>query len=141
MASIQEISNRLEEIEREKKQLLETLALLQKPEAPQSISDAEKIRLFLSLFRCRGSVFPKLWENSAKGIKGYSPACANEWKPGICQKPKIKCSECRHQSFLKLDEKAALEHLQGKSTIGTYAIREDDRCVFLAADFYGHVFS
>ncbi len=141
MASIQEISNRLAEIEREKKQLLEALVLLQKPEAPQSISDAEKIRLFLSLFRCRGSVFPKLWENSAKGIKGYSPACANEWKPGICQKPKIKCSECRHQSFLKLDEKAALEHLQGKSTIGTYAIREDDRCVFLAADFDGDGFA
>lgn len=42
---------------------------------------------------------------------------------------------------MKLDEKAALEHLQGKSTIGTYAIREDDRCVFLAADFDGDGFA
>ena len=27
------------------------------------------------------------------------------------------------------------EHLEGKLTVGTYAIRRDDTCVFLAADF------
>jgi superfamily II DNA or RNA helicase len=34
-----------------------------------------------------------------------------------------------------LDETAAQDHLQGRETIGTYAIRKDDSCVFLAADF------
>ena len=102
---------------------------------PESV--AGKIDLFLRLFRCRESVYAKLWENPKKGIKGYAPACLNEWKPGICNKPKIKCSECPHQAFPKLDAVAADAHLRGKQTIGTYAIREDDTCTFLACDFDG----
>jgi len=96
-----------------------------------------KIALFLSLFRCRGDVYPKLWENPKTGKKGYSPACHNEWKPSICQKPHIRCSDCHHQAFPRLDEAAARDHLTGKAVIGTYAIREDHGCVFLAADFDG----
>jgi hypothetical protein len=34
--------------------------------------------LFRSLFRGRGDVFPKRWENPKTG-KAYTPACANEW--------------------------------------------------------------
>jgi superfamily II DNA or RNA helicase len=97
----------------------------------------EKISLFLSLFRCRGDVYPKLWENPHTGKKGYSPACRNEWVKGICQKPQIRCTDCPHQAFPRLDEAAAREHLTGKAVIGTYAIREDHGCVFLAADFDG----
>ncbi len=97
----------------------------------------EKIALFLSLFRCRGDVYPKLWENPKTGKKGYSPACRNEWVKGTCDKPRIRCTECPHQAFPRLDEAAAREHLTGKMVIGTYAIREDHGCVFLAADFDG----
>jgi hypothetical protein len=97
----------------------------------------EKVALFLSLFRCRQDVFPRLWENARKGIKGYAPACRNEWLAGICRKPKTKCSECPAQAFLPLDENAVDAHLRGRSTIGTYAIRKDDTCVFLACDFDG----
>lgn len=98
---------------------------------------AEKVALFLRLFRCRQSVYPKLWENPRKGTKGYSPACQNEWARGICQKPKVKCSECPHRVFPRLDEAAVEAHLRGKHTVGTYAIREDDTCTFLACDFDG----
>ena len=52
------------------------------PETP-----AQKVELFLKLFRCRESVFPKLWENKTKEKKGYSPACTNEWVRGVCGKP------------------------------------------------------
>lgn len=100
-------------------------------------SPDEKIALFLRLFRCRADVYPKLWENPKTGKKGYSPACRNEWVRGICQKPQIRCSDCPHQAFPRLDEAAAREHLTGKSVLGTYAIREDHGCVFLAADFDG----
>jgi len=97
----------------------------------------EKISLFLRLFGARKSVYPKFWENAKTGKKGYAPACDNEWKRGICEKPRIKCTECRHQRFPALDERAIEAHLRGTHTIGTYALREDDSCVFLAADFDG----
>ena len=62
-------------------------------------SHAEKVALFLDLFGTRRSVFPKRWENARTGKSGYAPACDNEWRPGICRKPQIKCTECPHQKF------------------------------------------
>ncbi len=107
------------------------------PESSASgvLQPAEKVALFLSLFGARRSVYPKLWENPKAGKKGYSPACENEWRRGVCAKPKVKCSECRHQKFPPLDASAVEAHLRGAHTVGTYAIREDDSCIFLAADF------
>jgi superfamily II DNA or RNA helicase len=105
---------------------------LRAPSTPE-----EKVVLFLSLFRAREDLFPKLWENVRKGTKGYSPACRNEWVPGVCSKPRTRCSVCPEQSFQALDEAAVEDHLRGGCTIGTYAIRKDDTCVFLACDFDG----
>lgn len=67
------------------------------------ITPADKIELFLKLFRCRENVYPKRWENTKTGKQGYSPSCDLEWVKPICQKPIIKCSECPHQKFPKLD--------------------------------------
>ncbi len=102
-----------------------------------TFSPDEKIAIFLSLFRCREDVYPRLWENVKTGMKGYSPGCRNEWFRGVCEKPRVKCSECVHQAFPPLDEAAARDHLTSKSVIGTYAIRADNTCMFLAADFDG----
>ncbi len=101
------------------------------------VTPDEKIDLFLKLFRCREDVYPKRWENSKTNKQGYSPVCDLEWVKPICQKPIVKCSECPHQKFPKLDHLAADSHLRGQQTIGTYAIREDDTCTFLACDFDG----
>ena len=60
---------------------------------------SEKIALYQSLFRGRTDVFPLRWENRQTGKAGYSPVCGNEWVRGICEKPKVKCGECQHQSF------------------------------------------
>ena len=49
----------------------------------------------------------------------------------------MKCSDCPNQAFPDLDATAVKNHLQGLQTIGTYAITENDACVFLAADFDG----
>jgi superfamily II DNA or RNA helicase len=101
------------------------------------LTQDEQLTLFLNLFRCRESVYPKRWENTTSGKSGYAPVCRNEWVQPLCQKPTIKCTECHNQAFLLLDEDAIQAHLQGKITAGTYAINEDDSCVFLACDFDG----
>jgi hypothetical protein len=53
-----------------------------------------KIALFRSLFRGRDDVYPRRFESRKTGKSGYSPVCANEWVQGICEKPRIKCTEC-----------------------------------------------
>ena len=145
----QEINQQLKELETTRNNLLLELAKLPSdPEPPLSqqilgtticdtspSTSAERLSLFTRLFRCREDVFPKLWENKTKGIKGYSPACQVEWIHGICEKPKIKCSECRNREFIPLDESVIRGHLEGTFTVGTYAIRTDDTCTFLVADF------
>ena len=112
---------------------------LEAPRAAQATpkTPAKKVALFLDLFGTRRSVYPKRWENQKAGKHGYSPACDNEWRSGLCQKPKVKCTECPHQKFPPLDEKAVEAHLRGIHTLGVYAIATDDTCRFLAADFDG----
>ena len=95
----------------------------------------EKVALFRSLFRGREDVFAKRWENARAGKAGYAPACANEWKPHICGKPRIKCSACPNQAFLAVTDEAIERHLRGILTIGVYPMLPDDTCWFLAADF------
>ena len=56
-------------------------------------SPEEKIALFESLFRGRVDVYPRLWVSRKTSKKGFSPVCNNEWINGICEKPKVKCSE------------------------------------------------
>jgi len=146
----QEIIARLKEIDIERNTLLKELAGLRKAEKkpsteislrglPASLtpltSSEERLALFQKLFCCRTDVFPKLWQNSKTGAKGYSPACKNEWARDVCLKPKTKCADCLNRSFIPLDESVIRNHLEGAIIIGTYAIRLDDTCIFLAADF------
>ena len=107
------------------------------PAGPVTNSSApgEKISLFRNLFCGREDVFPRRRENARTGKSGYAPACANEWKPPLCGKPKIKCGACPNQAFLPLTDEVIEGHLRGRHTIGVYPIRVDDTCRFLAADF------
>ncbi|MCK9411811.1 MAG: DEAD/DEAH box helicase family protein [Prolixibacteraceae bacterium] len=97
----------------------------------------EKIKLFMSLFRGRDDVFAKRWENKKKETSGYSPACANEWQPGICRKPKTSCSECKHKDYLVLNEVVVDDHLRGRNNlvVGIFPMLMDETCYFLAIDF------
>ena len=94
----------------------------------------EKIALFMSLFKGRTDVYAKKWQNK-KGFSGYSPVCLNEWAPGICNKPKIKCSRCGKQSYEPLNEFVIEKHLRGGAVIGVYPMNLDETCHFLAIDF------
>ena len=105
-------------------------------------SSAEvKIALFRSLFRGREDVYPRRFESRKTGRAGYSPACANEWVAGICEKPRIKCSECPHQRFLPVTDEVIRWHLSGRDdqgrgfVMGAYPMLRDETCLFLAADF------
>ncbi|CDL00978.1 Putative helicase [Magnetospirillum gryphiswaldense MSR-1 v2] len=104
-------------------------------------SPAIKIALFRSLFRGREDVFPKRWSNPRSGKSGYSPACANEWVPRLCGKPKVKCGDCPNRHFLPVTDTVIAQHLRGEGSdgrdfiIGVYPMLADETCWFLAADF------
>jgi len=103
------------------------------PPAPSTA--VEKVALFRSLFRGRDDIYPKFWSNARTGRKGYAPACGNEWIRGVCEKPRVKCSECPNQAFLPVEDKVILAHLQGRHVVGVYPLLTDDTCWLLAADF------
>ncbi|MDP4175951.1 MAG: DEAD/DEAH box helicase family protein, partial [Bacteroidota bacterium] len=86
----------------------------------------------------------KRFENSKTGKSGYQPTCSNEWIHGVCEKPRIKCSDCQRQSFIPVTDKIIRNHLTGQDSeskykadfvMGVYPLLPDDRCWFLAVDF------
>jgi len=133
---IHAIDKRLTEISAEKETLLRLRKqLLQQQSSPSNpLSSEEKLCIFQSLFKGRSDIFATRWENQ-KGKSGYSVACNNEWKPGICNKPIIKCNECKHRDFSPLTDQQIYQHLTGQKTIGIYPLLVDNTCYFLAVDF------
>lgn len=88
----------------------------------------EKVAMFRSLFRGRGDVFSRRWENERTEKSGYAPACSNEWKPQIGGKPRIKCGSCTNQAFLAVTDEAIVDHLRGRHTLGVYPMPADSTC-------------
>ena len=89
------------------------------------LSTGEKVALFRRLFRGRTDVYPVRWESKSTGKSGYAPACGNEWRPGVCQKPRIKCSDCPNRSFIPLSDAVIYGHLAGEHTVGVYPLLEN----------------
>ena len=102
---------------------------------PSKLNTDEKVTLFRRLFRGRTDVYPIRWESKTTGKAGYSPACANEWRPGVCEKPRIKCTDCGNREFIPLSDQVIYDHLAGERTLGVYPLLTDDTCRFLAVDF------
>ena len=161
-AEIANLQRRLAELDRERESVfiaLEQLKLRGEPELPAAptsqlvtdaaattaLSNADKITIFRSLFRGREDVFPRRWENPKTGKTGYAPACRNEWIRGICEKPRIKCTDCLNQAFVPMTDDVVRKHLKGRDlakpgraeafVAGIYALMPDETCWFLAADF------
>src|SRR5215475_5673046 len=117
------------------------LSALQQVAVNQHSPAEAKIALFRSLFHGREDVYPRRFESRKTGRAGYSPVCGNEWVQGICEKPRIKCSECPHQRFLPVVDNVIRWHLQGHDdhsrdfVMGVYPMLLDETCFFLAADF------
>jgi len=102
---------------------------------PARLSTDQKIGLFRRLFRGRTDVFPIRWESKTTAKSGYAPACANEWRAGVCEKPRIKCADCENRLLIPLSDEVIYKHLSGEHTVGVYPLLEDDTCYFLAVDF------
>lgn len=101
---------------------------------------AEKIRLFRSLFRGRADVYALRWHSEKTQKSGYSPVCANEWQPGLCEKGRVSCAKCPNRVLRPLDDAAIYRHLagrdaQGRDVIGLYPMLPDETCYLLALDF------
>jgi superfamily II DNA or RNA helicase len=111
-----------------------SLPLVQEPGQP-GLSTNEKVALFRRLLRGRTDVYPIRWESKTTGKSGYSPACANEWRSGVCEKPRIKCRDCGNRLFIPLSDSVIYHHLAGDHTVGVYPLLADDTCYFLAVDF------
>ena len=106
-------------------------------------SPAAKIAAFRALFRGRDDVYPRRFENWKTGKSGYAPACANEWVRGVCDKPRIKCSDCPNRRFFQVTDEVVGWHLSGRDAngrnfvMGVYPMLLDESCFFVAADFDG----
>ncbi len=116
---------------------IEWRAQQQLPPAVESrrFSTDEKVAMFRRLFRGRTDVFPVRWESKTTGKSGYAPACANEWRTGVCEKPRIKCGDCGNRLLVPLSDSVIYSHLAGDQTVGVYPLLEDDCCYLLAVDF------
>lgn len=99
------------------------------------LSPQEKVRIFRQLFRGRTDVYPLRWQSRATGKSGYAPACANEWRAGICEKPRIRCADCGHRVLLPTDDRVIYAHLVGEHTVGLYPLMPNGTCYLLAVDF------
>lgn len=153
-ARCRELQERVAELEKENRKLrlqlgMEQPTVLVASDKPEVLTKTtvykystpeEKIRLFRSLFRGREDVYARRWYSVQKEKGGYSPVCANEWRYGVCIKPKGKCSKCENRELVPLDDAAIYKHLSGKDVngcdvVGLYPILPDDTCCFLAIDF------
>ena len=102
-----------------------------------SSTNNEKVELFLSIFRGRSDVYARRWESKGRQKSGYSPVCHNEWATGLCEKPRVKCSDCKNRLLASLDKQVVINHLTGKEVVGIYPMLSDETCLFLAIDFDG----
>ncbi|MCK5331917.1 MAG: hypothetical protein KAK01_10935 [Candidatus Marinimicrobia bacterium] len=147
---IQRIHRELGELEDKREKLLNRIAELEydvknslDPVASNRSHYSEKIRLFRSLFKGREDVFPRRFESTKTGRTGYQPACENEWIPGICAKPRVKCAVCEQRELIPVSDSIIRNHLLGYDpdetskrdfTVGVYPLLGNETCYFLAAN-------
>jgi hypothetical protein len=137
---IQVLQQRLVVIDKERNEIISQIDKLKKQQKAvqeiqkNTLTSEEKVALFRSLFRGRENVYAKHWQNKTEK-SGYSPHCANEWKYGLCQKPRTKCSVCQNKNYMPLSDTTIEAHLRGEIVIGIYPLTEDEKCYFLVIDF------
>ncbi len=141
-SEIKRLQSRFEEITAEREHITKEIERLQNALLKASslttsatLTPAEKIKLFRSLFKGRDDVYPKLWVSKKTGAKGYTPVCENEWKSGICRKPTVKCGECDNRQLNPVTDETIRSHLDGHITAGVYPLLQNETCYFLAVDF------
>ncbi len=136
---LQQAEARLDALDRERAVLVRRIAAMRSAAGGPDIGTAEgRVALFRSLFRGRPDVFATRWESTkTPGRSGWAPRCSNEWQPGLCFKPKVKCADCASRRFVALTSSEIRRHLEGRQTIGIYPLLPDETCWLVAIDLDG----
>lgn len=104
----------------------------------EDISSREDlVKIFMNYFKGRNDVYPYLSiDKNNPNIKYYIPACANEWKNGVCNKTMgKKCKNCQYRKNKPISKETIYKHMYGNYPIGIYPLLENDTCFFLSLDF------
>lgn len=121
------------EVEELKKKLNEIT-----PNSSEDTSNREdSVKIFMNYFKGRNDVYPYLSiDKTNPNIKYYIPACANEWKNGVCNKTMgKKCKTCQYRENKPISKDTIYKHMYGNQPIGSYPLLENDTCFFLSLDF------
>ena len=99
-----------------------------------TLTTAQKITLYRSLFRGREDVYAQRWE-SPDSRSGYSPKTERDWKAYYAAKPEDrKRVDKETRKNIPLTDEAIHAHLTGRQTLGAYPLLLDETCWFLAVD-------
>jgi hypothetical protein len=136
---LQHARDRLAALDRERAETRATIAELERQTGgPQTASAEERVAVFASLFRGHPDVFATRWESRTDpGRSGWAPRRDNEWRPGVCEKPRVKCAACAQRRFVVFCEAEVRRHLEGRQTIGIYPMLSDETCWLVAIDLDG----
>lgn len=130
---------RLAVLDRERAEVRAQIAMLEHDPRRGQVATAQgRVALFASLFRGRPDVFATRWESRTRaGRSGWAPRCENEWRPGVCEKPRVKCAACVQRRFVAFSDAQVRRHLEGRQTIGIYPLLSDETCWLVAIDLDG----
>lgn len=100
-------------------------------------SREDSVKIFMNYFKGRNDVYPYLSiDKNNPNIKYYIPACANEWKNGVCNKTMgKKCKNCQYRENKPISKETIYKHMYENYPIGIYPLLENDTCFFLSLDF------
>ncbi|MBO5349214.1 MAG: DEAD/DEAH box helicase [Clostridia bacterium] len=136
-----ELIQMIQKLEQENKELKEKIygkqeeKEISKPIETKVISNEDKLKIFMQVFKGRTDLYAKRWTSNKTGKSGYSPVCKNEFSTYKCDKPRVKCNECAYRELIPLTEDIILKHLKGEITVGIYPLLHGDLCNFLVIDF------
>ena len=139
LLDLEQAQARLNGLDQERATLARQIAAIRSAAGAPDIATAEgRVALFQLLFRGRDDVFATRWESTrSPGRSGWAPRCSNEWRTGVCHKPKVKCAECASRQFVALTSIELRRHLEGRQTIGIYPLLTDETCWLVAIDLDG----
>lgn len=80
----------------------------------------KKHALFRGLFCGRSDVYPYPLGERYDVAERLRTACANEWRRGICEKPRVKCLACPNQAFVLKKRLASLIQRSWASWLSSY---------------------
>lgn len=106
-------------------------------EKGNTLDREDSVNTFMNYFKGRNDVYPYLSiDKNNPNIKYYIPACANEWKNGVCNKTMgKKCKNCQYRENKPITKNVIYKHMYENHPIGIYPLLENDTCFFLSLDF------